>query len=262
MGGSKKRTWIGGTAFIAVVVAVATWFLLVSPNLAEASERRASAEDTRAFNDVLDLKLAKLKSDFGKLDDYKSELAAAEKKIPPSAKLETYLDGLDSIAVKRDVTITSVTAGTPETFVLPKVKEPTPAATESADGSDATDDSSDTSSSEEKDKGPKVPTGLTAVPVSVTVLGTYENTMAFLDDVHQRNARVFLVSALTGTSQKESDGSAGKPATSDGDQELVITGYIYVLPNGLAAAASEDPEGPVKLPSNPGKNPLVPVQGG
>lgn len=268
--GSSKKTWIGGAAFVAVLLAAATYLLLVSPNLTVASERRAEAEDARAFNDVLGLKLTKLKADFEKLDDYKAELAAAETKIPATAQLETYLDGLDTIAVARSVTITAVTAGTPEEFVLAKVEEPAPTASEGSESEGSSEESSGssedaTSSSGEKDDeetGPKIPAGLTAIPVSVTVLGTYENTMAFLDDVHKTSPRVFLVSALTGTSQKESEGNGGKPATADGDQELVITGYIYVLPNGLVAPAPVEPGEPVQLPSNPGKNPLLPVQGG
>jgi len=261
--GDKKRTWIGGTAFVAVILAVAAWFLLVSPNLAEASETRDEAEEAQAFNDVLDLKLTKLKSDFDKLEDYKAQLAEAETHIPASAQLETYLDGLDSIAVQHEVTITSVTAGTPEVFVLPKpAKAPTDAATEEAGAeSGESTDSAAGDDSTTKDEGPKVPDGLTAVPVSVTVLGSYEHTMAFLDAVHQENPRVFLVSALTGTSQHESEAGAGKPATAEGDQELVITGYIYVLPNLVHLLEGIDTEEPGTLPVNPGKNPLLPVQG-
>jgi len=263
--GDKKRTWIGGTAFVAVILAVAAWFLLVSPNLAEASETRGEIEDAQAFNDVLNLKLTKLKSDFGKLDDYKAQLAEAETHIPATAQLETYLDGLDAVAVQHEVTITSVTAGTPEEFALPKpAKAPTDEATDSpaGDGGDANaSDAASTDGAPKEDEGPKVPDGLTAVPVSVTVLGTYEHTMAFLDSVHQENPRVFLVSALTGTSQHESEAASGKPATAEGDQELVITGYIYVLPNLVNMLNGIDTEEPGPLPVNPGKNPLLPVQG-
>ncbi len=264
MASNAKRAWIGGTAFAAAVLAAGSWFFAVSPNLTAASERRAEAEDTRAFNDVLNLKLAKLKSDFGKLDTYKADLAAAETQIPPQAQLETYLDGLDAIAVARGVTITAATAGTPEEFVLAEVEEPTPTPSESADSEDAATDeetSDSKAADKEEKKGPKIPEGLTAIPVSVTVLGTYDSTMAFLDDVYRTTPRVFLVSALTGTSQKESEGTAGKPATASGDQELVITGYIYVLPNKLTPETSEPPAGPIELPSKPGKNPLLPVQG-
>ncbi|MCR6647360.1 MAG: hypothetical protein NVV70_04160 [Cellulomonas sp.] len=80
MASNAKRAWIGGTAFAAAVLAAGSWFFAVSPNLTAASERRAEAEDTRAFNDVLNLKLAKLKSDFGKLDTYKADLAAPRRR--------------------------------------------------------------------------------------------------------------------------------------------------------------------------------------
>ncbi|MBT0995196.1 hypothetical protein KIN34_12975 [Cellulomonas sp. DKR-3] len=261
MGASKKRTWIGGTAFVAVLLAVAAWFLLVSPNLSKASETRAETEAAESFNQVLGLKLTKLKSDFGKLEDYKAELAEREKQIPSTADLESYLDGLDAIAVRRDVTITAVTAGTPEEFLLAEVAEPEPEPSAEDESESESEDESGSAAEEDEDEGPKVPLGLTAIPVSVTVIGTYEDTMAFLDDVHKRNPRVFLVSGLTGTSQKASDGSSGKPATEEGDQELAITGYIYTLPNDVDRGDDEPTDEPGRLPSNDGKNPLLPVTG-
>lgn len=259
MRGSKKQAWIGGTAFAAALLLAATWFLLVSPNLAKASETRADAEQARVFNDVLQLKLTKLRADFDKLGDYKAELAEAQEQIPAAAQLETYLDGLDAIAERRSVTITAMTAGTPEEFVIPD-PEPAPGSTPTAEPTEAADES-DSAEKPEKPKGPEIPKGLTAIPVSVTVLGTYVDTMKFLDDVHQKNPRVFLVSALTGTSQKKSEGSQGKPATEAGDQELIITGYIYVLPNAIDLTGEEPVDEPTDLPRNDGKNPLLPVTG-
>ena len=48
-----------------------------------------------------------------------------------------------------------------------------------------------------------------------------------------------------------------------GDQELVITGFTYVLPDALGVPAPVDPAAvPPALPGVvPGKNPLAPISG-
>ncbi len=265
--GSKKSTWVGGTAFIAVVLLAATWFVLVSPALAQAAETRDQAEQAEAFNGLLDQRLKKLKANFAKLDELKQELATDQKEIPPTAGLDTYLEGLDAVAVKHKVTITSLTAGVPEAVKLQPLekvaKAPAPESSEGSDdkGAKESDPAADAAKKEAEAKL-KVPTGFTAIPVSVTVLGSYRDTMAFLDEIQKVAPRLFLVSALQGTSQSESDEGSGKPATKPGDQNLVITGYIFALPDQLTLREPDPNATAAPLPK-PGKgvNPLVPVTG-
>jgi hypothetical protein len=110
--------------------------------------------------------------------------------------------------------------------------------------------------------GPAVPAGLTAIPITITVVGTYDNTQAFLYDLQNATPRVFLVSGFTGTSQKETAASAGRPAMNLGDQELVISGFTYVLPDLTTPVPVDPGVAPAPLPGVvPGKNPLVPVDG-
>ena len=111
--------------------------------------------------------------------------------------------------------------------------------------------------------GANGPTGFTAIPISITALGTYDNTLAFLNDLQNSTQRLFLVTGFTSTSQDQADASSGKPATAPGDQELIITGYAYALPDGLAVPETVDPAAapPVLPGAVPGKNPLLPVPG-
>ena len=97
----------------------------------------------------------------------------------------------------------------------------------------------------------------------MTAVGTYDATSAFLSDLQNGTQRLFLVSSLQGTSQDDAEASGGKPATGVGDLEVIVTGYLYVLPDSLGTAAVTDPGAPAPtLPGAvPGKNPLVPIPG-
>ncbi|WP_449385191.1 type 4a pilus biogenesis protein PilO [Cellulomonas soli] len=265
MGGAKKTTWIGGTVVVGLLIVVAAWFLAISPALTSADEVRAQAEQARQQNELLELKLVQLKADFEKLPEYKAELAGLQTQIPSDAAMAEYFRQVDQIATAHSVTVTALTPSTPTAVTLAASTAPAPTETteptETGDGS--TDATGTATSTDTAGAAGAVPTGFVAIPLSLTVLGTYDDTVAFLNDLQNATPRLFLVSGLTGTSQKEAEASGGKPATGPGDQELVVTGYVYVLPDALGMAATPDADAaPPALPGAvAGKNPLVPITG-
>lgn len=262
MGNAKKSTWIGGTLVLALLLVAASWFLAISPVLASTSEVRDQTAQTEAQNIQLGKQVTQLKADFEKLPEYKAELAALQVKIPTDAMLTDYLRQLDTIAVAHAVTLTSIAPNVPQA-VVPATPE-TPAPEPSPSTTESTTAETDTTAAAPKPPAaPAVPAGFTAIQFSITVLGTYDNTQAFLADLQNATPRLFLVSGITGTGQDVADASGGKPATAVGDQELVITGFTYVLPDALGVPAPVDPNAaPPALPGAvPGKNPLVPVDG-
>lgn len=277
---AKKGTWIGGTAFVAVAVAAGTWFLGVSPQMGSAADLRAQTEQVKHQNDLLELQIASLEAESEKLPEYEAELEGIRVQIPTTAELSDYLRQVHAMAAAHAVFVTNVAPGTAQAFVPAVVAAPAPEPSETADAeSDSpTDESTDEETPVEPaaPTGPRVPDGFAAIPLSVTVLGTYDNTLAFLNDLQTVSPRLFLVSALTATAQKEAEPSGGKPATAVGDQELVITGYLYVLPQAPGTQVPEpEPTDPSATPSPaptptptpglpapvPGKNPLVPIGG-
>lgn len=281
MGASSKGTWIGGTVVIALVMVVATWFLLVSPVLAAASDTRAQAETAEQQNLVLQSQVDQLKADFARIDEYKAELAGLRTQVPTDAELAAFLRELDAAAVARTVTLVDVQAQAPQTVTLPVEQsapatstggavsteaQPSPAPSATTDGAAAADGAAtDPATGAPAAAAPAtvVPAGFTAMPLTLTVVGSYDNVSGFLDDVQNRTQRLFLVATISGTGQTENDGGQGRPATVPGDLELVITGFTYVLPDVLAATQVPDPAAPAPtLPGQvPGKNPLVPVAG-
>lgn len=263
MSGAKKSTWIGGTVFVALVLAAAAWFFAISPTLAAAAEVRDEVEQTNTFNDMLEMRVAKLAADFEKLPEYRAQLESIRTQIPAEAELASYIRELDAIATAHSVTITAVSPGTPElvTVVVQQPATTEPAAAEGEQGTDA--EQVDEPGAGTIAAAPATPANFTTIPFSMTVLGTYDNVLAFVADLQAGTPRLIYVSGLLGTSQKAADAGGGKPATADGDLELVVTGQTYVLPDALPAAQPVDPAAPVPaLPGAvPGKNPLVPIDG-
>lgn len=265
MGGAKRSTWIGGTVFAALVIMAATYFLAVSPMLATASDTRAEVASTQQSNELLQLKIKKLAADFAKLPEYKADLAAIRVQIPVGADLSGYLRQIDAIAVAHSVTVTAV-GPSPAQAVVPAVPAvaaaaataPTPAPTASASAAPAAG-----ASAAAAPAANAAPVGFAAIPFTMTVVGTYDNALAFLSDVQNATPRLYLVTGLTGTSQPKADASGGKPATALGDVELKVDGFTYVLTDPSAVPAAADPA--AAAPALPGavagKNPLIPLGG-
>lgn len=266
MGSAKKSTWIGATVFGALVIMAAAWFLAISPTMSAAAEIQEQAEQTVSQNEMLEMQLTQLKADFEKLPEYKAELATLQQQIPTDAMLSDYLRQLQQIATAHAVTLTTITPA-PAQLVALAAPAAAPEATAPAEGTEGTEGAVEPAATDPSAvPAPPVaagPAGLAAIPFSLTVLGSYDNTNAFLWDLQNATPRLFLVSGLTGTSQKQGEENAGKPATEDGDQELVVTGFTYVLPDAFAVPAPVDPNAaPPALPGAvPGKNPLLPIAG-
>jgi len=290
--GGKKSTWIAGTALVAVVMIVAAWFLAITPNMDRASATRAAAAQTRQDNDLLQLRVAQLAADFKKLDEYKAELQAAQTKIPTTAALSDYLRELDAAAVANGVTIITVTPGAPVAATIVAASggsaaggaatgagtttdgsTPAPSSTATdgttTDGTTTDGTTTDGTTTDGTATAPQGPEGFVQIPMQVTVIGTFDGTQGFLDQIQQGPVRLFLVTSLAGRSLEDQSASAGRPATVAGDQELTITGQMYVLPDALSQSPGTDgtTDGvtpaptPTLPPAEPGANPLFPIPG-
>jgi len=269
MSGAKRSTWVGGTVFVALLIMAASYFLAVSPTLATASDTRARVQATEQSNQVLQVKLTKLKADFAKWPEYKAELAAIRVQIPTTADLSGYLRQLDAVAVAHSVTFTDVTPSTPQSVVPAVAVAAAPAATPAATPTA-------TATAEALPEAPSgVPAaeaapaaaakidGFAAIQLVLTVVGTYDNAVAFLNDVQNATPRLFLVTALAGKSQPKADATGGRPATAIGDVELTVTGFAYALtdPSAVPATAAPAAAAPALPGAVAGKNPLIPLGG-
>jgi Tfp pilus assembly protein PilO len=265
MGQSKTSTWVAGTVFIALLIMVGSWFLLVSPVLTTAAETLTTAQGVEADNDAARSRIQTLKAQFETLDQSKAELAALQVQVPTTADISDYLRQVDAKAAEHGVSLTAVSPSTPELFaspVPPAVATVTePETTEGADDAGAAADATttvDPAVAAAAAAAAAVPAGLIDVPISMTVVGSYANVLAWVDAVQQQTDRLLLVTTVTGTGQDEAAAGGGKPATAPGDVELVVSGYLYVLPDDSSIPVVTPEELAATLPgADPNRNPLL-----
>ena len=239
MANAKASGWVAGTAIVAVMMLIASWFLLISPKLSVTQEDRAETETVHQHNIVLSDQLAILKKQFAELETTRSDLAALRKQIPTSAQLTDYMRTLSGLATTHSVIITSLMPGGAIPFVAAPGVAAAAAKPAAAGG---------------------VP-GLAVIPVSITVVGTYPNIRGFLSDVQSKTDRLFLVTGLTATAQQKVAAGNGRPATAAGDLELKVDGLAYVLQDLRGVDAVTPPvTGSLQVP-DPAKNPYVPLAG-
>jgi hypothetical protein len=258
---ASAKVWIGGTAFLSVLLLAAAWFLLVDPVVARASDDTASADAQRDQNDLLEMEIARLEEQFTHLAEYQAELDALRLQMPVTGDGASISRELQSLADSAGVTILNVAPSVPTSFVssAPEAAVATEPTEEAAEGdADATGEDAAISDSAVPATDGTV-RGFYSVPITLTSLGTYDASVAFLRSVQQDASRLYLVSSIQATTQEAAGATGGRPATSPGDIELVMTGYAFVLVDSAATPVdpTEVAEETVPVPGAEA-NPFVP----
>lgn len=201
---SRTSTWVTGAGLVALVLAAAAWLLLYQPRLdsiAAMDEERATAEEQNAR---LRTEIAVLAADFERLPELHAELDGLRTQFPAAIDLPDFTRGLSDLAESTGAQVRSVTVGSSQ---LVGAAPDLPAA---PDGT-------------EPPALPAPPAGLHAVPVTLSVAGTFEQAQQFASALQGADQRLFLLSRLSWTH-----------ADQDGRETFSINGHTYVLGTGSA----------------------------
>ncbi|NKY10384.1 hypothetical protein [Cellulomonas hominis] len=254
---ASRKTWALGAGVVALGLMAGTWFLGVSPALATAAETREQTASVEAQNASLQAKLDALVADSANLPQYQADLEELRLGIPTDPSMATYLRRIDEVAVARGVTVTSVTPGQPSGVVPSQAQLGADAAgtpgTTATDGATPAPSPSATASTEEQDAQSEALSqamaalaaqleGFQAIPLSLTVIGSFPATTEFVADLQSADGRLLLVTDVSVTGQGEQAASDGRPATQEGDAEVVVNGYLFVLADPLATDDGADDE--------------------
>ena len=109
---SDRLWWIVGAAAIALL-AIATWFLAVSPQRTEAAELRVQTEDAQATADQLRNRIVKLTAEKAKLPELTRELNARKAALPSDSGVPAFLRQLQATGTKVGVDVSGVVVGDP-----------------------------------------------------------------------------------------------------------------------------------------------------
>lgn len=223
---NKTRAWIAGAVVVSLLLAVAAWFLLISPKRAEAAESREMTVAAQSQNEQLRAEIEQLKKDFVNLPQYEAELAAIRRALPAEDQLNTLTRELEAQAGAANVQLFSIAPGTPEARVdQAAATAAAPAAAAPADG--------DAAAAPAAAATPAAAT-LVQIPVAVTVNGNFQNSEVFLRSLQQNISRDYLVTGLS--IEPASDDPGFTPA--NGDVKLVITGYIFAYTETASPAGA------------------------
>lgn len=251
---TKAGGWIAATVVIGIMLALAAWFLAISPTLATAADTEAQAQSQVEQNLLTKRKNAQLKAQFENIDALQAELDGLRLQIPTGADMANYRRQLDAVAKSHSVTIVSVQSATPAVIEAPvaaPVVPEDPAAATNAE------------SSSEADPVPAVKSDpVYAIPLSLEAMGSYDNVLAFLQDLQVGTQRLFLVEQINADAPAPSEASGGRPAVVEGDLHVAINGSVYVLaapPTEVPVADGAAAPAPPALPAPNGRNPLLPL---
>ncbi|GAB3675069.1 type 4a pilus biogenesis protein PilO [Angustibacter aerolatus] len=195
---TSTRTWSLGAAVLALLLVVAAWFLLISPQRSQAAELRSQTAQQRDHNQSIELKTAQLKAQYASLSDREKDLAVIRRQLPDSAALPSLI---------RDLSVQAGVAGVDLVSVTPAA--PTPYTPGAAAGAATTTAAAPA-------------TGLQAIQTGVVASGTYAELNLYLMKLQKSIARAYLLDTV---SLAPLDGAA---STSD-QLQMTLSGKIFVL---------------------------------
>jgi hypothetical protein len=107
----NKRTWLGGGIVLAVVIVAASWLMLISPRLSDASSLRGNASSAETQNFVLQSKLARLKKQNENIAELRASLRSSLDQLPVDSGLPDFTRQLSAQAAANHVSVSSVSIG-------------------------------------------------------------------------------------------------------------------------------------------------------
>ncbi len=256
--GQSIRTWIGGAVVVAVLIALAGWFLLISPTRAATADARDSFDTEASRTVTLSEALKTLKAQYANLDATLKALADVSVQVPTKADDSAFRRVLADRAASSGVTVTVLNTGDVTSV-------PEPAANSGTSGSSSAKPSPSPSAAPSTGSGPAVQKAsgqvLVGLPLEITVVGKYDAARTFIASLQGIEGRLFLIYGLNLVSQPDTIGTGGRPDTVKGDVELKIQGYLIVLTPGpddvvMSAGATPSPKPSTKPAPTPSAAPL------
>lgn len=207
---NSSRLWTLGSIIVIIALVAGTWFVGISPRLAEAAKANTERASVEMLNAKHAATLLSLKEQFENLPEFTAELEELRLAVPASDDSAELLRQIHSLARSAGVTVTDLTLSSPERFVAP-VEPPADQELAAALGS-------------------VNPENFLQIPVEQTVVGEYADVMTYIASL-QTGQRTFLVHDLKM--------DAGLPA-GDAAVEVTFMGQIFVLLEGVVSAPEED----------------------
>ena len=236
----RNRIWMFGAALVVGVTLVVGWLLGISPQLTALSTARAERVAVEAQNEVYELQLEALQNDFEDIDGVQRELVTLRTSVPIGAQLPDFVAEVDALAAQNRLSLSAMTVSdavpyVPLAVVVPVEAATDPAATDPA----ATDAAASDAGAAAVPVAPALPevavavppvtnelvtaANFVSVPVTITLVGGYDQVLDFLDGLRQ-GERLVSISAVSTVAVEA--GTTDAPASG---VTASISALIFVL---------------------------------
>lgn len=212
---SRNRLWVTAAVAGMLVIAVAGWFLGISPVLDQAQAANSQVSTIDSTNAASVATLASLKQQFADLATQQTALDGLRASIPEDAGSAAFLQELNTLSAAHNVTLTSVTVATATVYQAPV------STTVAAPGTDASSSATPTPTPATVPvAGSTVPAGggasFVLVPVTIAASGSFNDVRDFVGAV-QAGARLYFAATVSISS------------TTGGVFTASLTGDIFTL---------------------------------
>ena len=207
---TTTRRWVAGAVAAALLLVVATWFLLISPQRSQAAELGDQVTAQQDANETIRLRTQQLKAQFASLPQRQAELAEIRQQLPGTPDLPALVRQLSTVAADAGVSVDSVAPGQPQPLAGA-------AAAGAGTGTSSTGTASGTA-------------GLQAIALTTVVKGGYADLTLFLQKLQGSMPRAYLVENLSLT-----PGEAASDAATSGTLTMTVTGKVFVLTPATAS---------------------------
>jgi Tfp pilus assembly protein PilO len=230
---NTDRLWVIAAVAVMGIIAVAGWFVGISPVVSAASAASDQAASISTANEASEQKLVQLKSEYTNIAPLQATLDKLRESIPDSVGAPAFLQELNALASANNVTITTVTIASATVYTAPGA---TPAAPAAAAGSTATPTPTATPATTTTTTPTTTPVAaggqFVQIPVTIGATGNFSNVRDFMGAV-QTGTRLYVASSV---GLAEGSSSAG-----GGSATLTMTGNIFTLQGTSAPEKTSTP---------------------
>jgi len=220
---NSERFWMVGGVLGAIIILLISWFLLISPQLSDASSLKTQKSSAESSNAVLEGRITQLKS--VNLDDLRKQLETARQALPSNSGLAEFTRQLQSEADASLVRVTSISAA-PPIVVSGGATAPVTSGDVSPDGTaPATSGVPRTGNTSAAGK-------VFAIPVTIVVTGTPDRLQSLLQKIQAQGPRRALMTNTT-----FAPAGAGAAGGLTGGATMNAQMQVFVAPQSPAVEA-------------------------
>lgn len=213
---TRTQRWSAATAAVVVLILVASWMLLISPQRSHTADLKSQADDVRQQTASLQVQINTLKSKADGVVAQQARIADIGKEIPDNPALASYVLALTAAAKKSGVDLQSISPASPAEVELAKITAPPAPAAKAGTDTKATDNkATDNKTASNTPAAAAAPVGasLSTIKVQLQVAGDYFQLRQFLNEIENlKRASVVTGITLAPGGHRNTD---GKSSTTD-----------------------------------------------